>query len=192
MDAFFVSAVGVAVAEIGDRTQLLALMLAAKYPSRPWPLLAGILGATLANHALAGLAGASVDDLLSGPWLDGILGASFLAMALWLLRPDGAGDAGSDANNQRGPFLAALTTFFVAEIGDKTQIATVALAARFPDVVTVVLGTTIGLMVANVPAVLVGRKFADRLPVRAIHWTAAVLFAVLGVVALSRALGFRA
>ncbi|MCX7354393.1 MAG: TMEM165/GDT1 family protein [Alphaproteobacteria bacterium] len=187
MDAFLISAAGVAVAEIGDRTQLLALMLAARYPTRPWPLLAGILIATLVNHALAGLAGASIMDLFPGRWLDAALGVGFLAMAAWLLRPDIAGDA-VDANG-RGPFLAALMAFFVAEIGDKTQFATVALAAQYPDVVAVVLGTTVGMMIANVPAVLVGRKFADRLPVRTIHLVAAALFAVLGVLALWRAFG---
>jgi Ca2+/H+ antiporter, TMEM165/GDT1 family len=188
MDAFLISAAGVAVAEIGDRTQLLALMLAARYPARPWPLLAGILIATLANHAWAGLAGASIGDLFPGRWLDAALGAGFLIMAAWLLRPDSAGDAGANANG-RGPFLAALMAFFVAEIGDKTQLATVALAAQYPDVVAVVLGTTAGMMIANVPVVLVGRKFADRLPVRAIHLVAAALFAVLGVLALWRAFG---
>ncbi len=188
MDAFLVSTAGVAIAEIGDRTQLLALMLAARYPARPWPLLAGILLATLANHALAGLAGASIGDLFTGPWLDAALGAGFLIMAVWLLRPDSADDAGAGANG-RGPFLAALMTFFVAEIGDKTQFATIALAAQYPNVVAVVLGTTAGMMIANVPAVLVGRKFADRLPVRTIHRVAAALFAVLGVLALWRAFG---
>ena len=188
VDAFLISAAGVAVAEIGDRTQLLALMLAARYPARPWPLLAGILIATLANHALAGLAGASIGDLFPGRWLDAALGVGFLVMAAWLLRPDSADDADADANG-RGPFLAALMAFFVAEIGDKTQLATVALAAQYPDVVAVVLGTTAGMMIANVPVVLVGRKFADRLPVRAIHLVAAALFAVLGVLALWRAFG---
>lgn len=188
MDVFLISVAGVAVAEIGDRTQLLALMLAARYPARPWPLLAGILIATLANHALAGLAGASITDLFGGPWLDAGLGAGFLAMAAWLLLPDAAGEAGVGANG-RGPFLAALMAFFVAEIGDKTQFATVALAARYPDVVAVVLGTTVGMMIANVPAVLVGRKFADRLPVRTIHLVAAALFAMLGILALWRAFG---
>lgn len=188
MDAFFISAASVAVAEIGDRTQLLALMLAARYPSRPWPLVAGILIATLANHALAGLVGASIGDLFSGRWLDVALGVGFLAMAVWLLRPDAAGDASADSGG-RGPFLAALIAFFVAEIGDKTQLATVALAAQFPDVASVVLGTTVGMMIANVPAVLIGRKFADRLPVRIVHMIAAALFAVLGVLALWRAFG---
>ena len=188
VDAFLISAAGVAVAEIGDRTQLLALMLAARYPARPWPLLAGILIATLANHALAGLAGASIGDLFPGRWLDAALGVGFLVMAAWLLRPDSADDADADANG-RGPFLAALMAFFVAEIGDKTQLATVALAAQYPDVVAVVLGTTAGMMIANVPVVLVGRKFADRLPVRAIHLVAAALFAVLCVLALWRAFG---
>lgn len=188
MDAFLISAVGVAVAEMGDRTQLLALMLAAKYPSRPWSLLGGILVATLANHTLAGLAGASIGDLFSGPWLDAALGVGFLAMAAWLLRPDAAGDAGTDAG-RRGPFLTALMAFFVAEIGDKTQLATVALAAQYPNVAAVVLGTTVGIMIANAPAVLLGRKFADRLPVRTIHLVAAALFAVLGVLALWRAFG---
>lgn len=188
MDAFLISVGGVTVAEIGDRTQLLALMLAARYPARPWSLLAGILIATLANHALAGLAGASIGDLVSGPWLDMALGVGFLVMAGWLLRPDAAGDQYADAYG-RGPFLAALMAFFVAEIGDKTQLATVALAAQYLDIVAVVLGTTVGMMIANVPAVLVGRKFADRLPVRAIHLAAAVLFAVLGILALARAFG---
>lgn len=188
MDAFLISAAGVAVAEIGDRTQILALMLAARYPTRPWSLLAGILIATLANHALAGAVGASIGDVFAGRWLDVALGVGFLAMALWLLKPDSADGAGANPDG-RGPFLAALIAFFVAEIGDKTQIATVALAAQFPNVTMVVLGTTTGLMIANVPAVLIGRKFAERLPVRAIHLVAAGLFAVLGIVALVRGAG---
>lgn len=188
LDAFLISTASVAVAEIGDRTQLLALMLAAKYPKRPWPILSGILAATLANHALAGLAGASIGDLFTGPWLDAALGAGFLAMAAWLLRPDAPGDLGA-ADNRRGPFLAALLAFFVAEIGDKTQLATVALAARFSNVALVVLGTTLGLVIANVPAVFAGARFAGRSPVRAIHLVAAAIFVVLGVLALVRAAG---
>lgn len=183
MDAFLVSTAGVAIAEIGDRTQLLALMLAARYPARPWPLLAGILFATLANHALAGLAGASIGDLFAGPWLDAALGAGFLIMAAWLLRPDSADGTAANADG-RGPFFAALTTFFVAEIGDKTQFATVALAAQYPNVVAVVLGTTVGMMIANVPAVLFGEALAKRVPLRIVRSAAAVSFVLLGLAVL--------
>jgi Ca2+/H+ antiporter, TMEM165/GDT1 family len=185
MEAFLVSIATVAVAEVGDRTQLLALVLAAHY-RKPWPILAGILLATLANHAAAGLVGAWFGELLSTAVLDAVVGASMLIMALWTLRPDTLEDGA--AASRRGAFLATLIAFFIAEIGDKTQIATVALAAGYSSLGAVVAGTTVGMLLANVPVVLMGKAFADRLPMKAIHYGAAGLFVLLGALFIVRAL----
>jgi Ca2+/H+ antiporter, TMEM165/GDT1 family len=185
MEAFLVSIATVAVAEMGDRTQLLSLVLAAHY-RKPWPILAGILLATLANHALAGLAGVWFGELMSTAVLDAVVGASMLIMALWTLRPDTLEDGA--AASRRGAFLATLIAFFIAEIGDKTQIATVALAAGYSSLGAVVAGTTVGMLLANVPVVLMGKAFADRLPMTAIRYGAAGLFAVLGGLFILRAL----
>jgi len=184
MEALLVSITTVAVAEMGDRTQLLSICLAAHY-RKPWPILAGVFFATLANHALAGLVGVWFGELLTAPVLDATVGASMLVMALWTLRPDrledGAGVSG------RGAFLATLIAFFLAEIGDKTQVATIALAAGYSSLAAVVAGTTGGMLVASVPVVLMGKAFADRLPMKAIHRGAAVLFASLGAAFIVRA-----
>jgi Ca2+/H+ antiporter, TMEM165/GDT1 family len=185
MEAFLVSVSTVAFAEIGDRTQLLSLLLAAHY-RKPWPILAGVLGATLANHALAGLIGVWFGKLLTAPVLDAVVGVSMLGMALWTLRPDQLGAAG--AIGRRGAFLATLIAFFIAEIGDKTQVATVALAAGYSSLAAVVLGTTTGMVAANAPVVFMSQAFAERLPVRAIQLGATGLFAVLGAVFVARAL----
>jgi len=185
MEAFLISLTTISVAEIGDRTQLLSLVLAARY-RRPWPIIAGILCATLANHAAAGAIGMWFGSLLKPRTLEIVVGISMIAMAVWTLKPDKL-DENPGANSAMGAFLATLTTFFVAEIGDKTQIATLALAAAYPNLLAVVAGTTIGMLIANVPVVFLGKAFADRLPLKAIHIGAAVLFAILGVVFLVRA-----
>ena len=181
MEAFLVSIAVVGLAEIGDKTQLLSLLLAARF-RRPWPIIWGILVATLANHAAAGAAGALLGNLVEGAWLRWGLGLSFLAVAVWALIPDRYDDTGADGSGRRfGAFLTTLFAFFVAEIGDKTQIATIGLAARFEQLWPVVLGTTLGMMLANIPAVLIGDRIADRLPVRAIRIAAAAVFAALGI-----------
>ena len=187
MEALLVSLTTVAVAEMGDRTQLLSLVLAAHY-RKPWPILAGVLLATLANHAAAGAIGVWFGRFLSPALLDGVVGAGMLAMALWTLKPDRWEDGA--AVSRRGAFLATLVAIFVAENGDKTQIATEALAAGYANLGAVVAGTTAGMLLANAPVVFLGKAFADRLPMAAIHRAAAVLFAILGLVFLLRAFAF--
>ena len=184
MEAFLVSTGVVALAEIGDKTQLLAFVLAARF-RRPWPIILGILAATLANHALAGAVGTLLVNMVSPIVLRWILGLSFLAMAGWMLIPDKL-----DADEARkhlgtaGAFMSTLVAFFLAEMGDKTQIATVGLAARYDAFFAVVAGTTLGMMIANVPAVIVGDRLAARMPVKLVHGIAAAIFAVLGVLVL--------
>jgi len=184
MEAFLVSITTVAIAEMGDRTQLLSLVLAAHY-RKPWPILAGVLFATLANHSVAGIIGVWFGDFLSPALVDSVVGVSMIAMALWVLKPDTLDD-GNPAN-RRGAFVTTLIAFFIAEIGDKTQIATVALAAGYSDLSAVVAGTTCGMLLANVPVVFLGKGFAARLPLKAIHYGASCLFAVLGAVFIIRA-----
>lgn len=182
MEAFIVSTSIVALAEIGDKTQLLAFILAAKF-RRPWPIILGILAATLANHTLAGAVGAWLTSVVGPEALRWILGIGFLAMAAWTLIPDRFDE--SDAKLARlGVFGTTLVAFFLAEMGDKTQVATVALAAQYQTLAAVVLGTTLGMMIANVPAVLLGERIAGRMPVRAVHLAAAVIFALLGIATL--------
>lgn len=182
MEPFLVSTGIVALAEIGDKTQLLAFLLAAKY-RRPLPIILGILVATLANHGFAGAVGAWITTLLGPQLLRWVLGLSFLAMAVWTLIPDEIDEA--EARPGRfGVFGTTLIAFFLAEMGDKTQIATVALAAQYNALLAVVAGTTLGMMAANVPAVLFGERIARRLPVRLVHAVAAGIFAVLGVLTL--------
>jgi Ca2+/H+ antiporter, TMEM165/GDT1 family len=183
VEAFLVSTLVVGLAEIGDKTQILSFMLAARF-QRPVPIIFGILFATLANHAAAGFAGTLFGSLLAGRWMRWILGLSFLSVAVWALFPDKY-EGGDAAASRSGVFTTALVAFFFAEIGDKTQIATVALAARFEVFYFVVLGTTLGMMLANIPAVLIGNKLAGRLPVRAIRISAAIVFAALGAITLS-------
>jgi Ca2+/H+ antiporter, TMEM165/GDT1 family len=185
MEAFLVSITTISIAEIGDRTQLLSLVLAARY-RRPWPIIAGILCATLANHALAGVVGVWFGSLLKPRTLGVVVGISMIAMAIWTLKPDKL-DENTGAISAMGAFLATLTSFFIAEIGDKTQIATLALAAAYPSLLAVVAGTTAGMMLANVPVVFLGKAFASRLPLKAIHYGAAMLFIVLGLIFLARA-----
>ena len=182
MEAFFVSAGLVAIAEIGDKTQLLAMILATRY-RKPVPIILGILVATLANHALAAWAGAAVAGWLGPQAMRWILGGLFLAMAVWCLVPDKADD-GPNAASAAGAFIATTIAFFVVEIGDKTQIATVALAARFQNLLLVTAGTTLGMMLANVPAVLFGDVLARLAPLQVVRAAAAGSFVVLGVLAL--------
>ncbi|MBI2380581.1 MAG: TMEM165/GDT1 family protein [Gammaproteobacteria bacterium] len=168
----------VALAEVGDKTQLLALMLAARF-RRPWPIVAGILVATLANHGLAAAFGQWLGAWLSPELLRWPLGLSFLAVAVWILIPDRL-EQDEDAISRRGPFLATLVLFFLAEIGDKTQVATVMLAAQFESLMMVVVATTIGMLIANAPVVWLGGRLAQRLPMKLMHRLAAALFAGLG------------
>lgn len=169
---------------MGDKTQLLAMLLAAKF-RRPWPIVAGILVATLANHALAGAVGQWVADAIGPQWLRWIIGASFLAMAVWMLIPDKIDEEETDAKGLRlGVFGTTVVAFFLAEMGDKTQIATVALAARYDAVVAVVAGTTLGMMIANAPAVWLGDRIAQAVSMRLVHAISALIFAVLGVLTL--------
>ncbi|HTU00056.1 MAG TPA: TMEM165/GDT1 family protein [Rhizomicrobium sp.] len=185
MEAFLISLSTVAFAEIGDRTQLLSLVLAAKF-RKPWQITAGVLLATLANHAMAGFLGVWVGHFLTPRVLDLIVGVSMLGMALWTLKPDKLD--GEESIAQKSTFWATLIAFFIAEIGDKTQIATMALAAGYSNLPAVVAGTTLGMMIANVPVIFLGSAFASRLPLKAIHIGAAILFAVLGTVFIVRGL----
>lgn len=172
-----------ALAEIGDKTQLLSLVLAARY-RKAWPIVAGIFVATILNHAAAGAFGAWITGFFGPQTLTRILGASFLVMAAWILVPDKLDDDAAAAKAFGGVFLTTTVLFFLAEIGDKTQVATVMLAARYPSLVQVVLGTTIGMMIANVPVVFFGEAIARRLPVPIVRRVAAAAFAILGVAAL--------
>jgi len=182
MEAFLISTGVIALAEIGDKTQLLALVLAAKF-RKPVPIILGILVATLANHALAGAAGAWISAAIGPTAMRWVLGLSFIAMALWTLIPDKYEEA-KDAAPRFGVFGTTLIAFFLLEMGDKTQIATVALAAKYSSLVGVVAGTTLGMMLANVPAVLIGEVAAKKLPMRLVHGIAAAIFFALGVTVL--------
>ena len=182
MEAFLVSTGIVALAEIGDKTQLLAFLLAAKF-RKPLPIVLAILVATIANHTFAAAIGTWVTSMLSPEVLRWVLGISFLAMAGWTLIPDKF-EEGDAKLAKYGVFLTTLIAFFLAEMGDKTQIATVALAAQYNAFFAVVAGTTFGMMLANVPAVYLGDRIADRLPIRLVHSIAALIFAILGVATL--------
>lgn len=184
MEAFLLSTGIVALAEIGDKTQLLAFMLAAKF-RRPVPIILGILVATLANHAFAGAVGAWITKLVDPEILRWILGLSFLAMAVWILIPDKLDDEEDSHLARLGVFGTTVVAFFLAEMGDKTQVATVALAAQYAAFFTVVAGTTLGMMLANVPAVLLGDRIANRLSIRLVHGIVAVVFAILGIAVLT-------
>lgn len=186
MESFLVSLSTVALAEIGDRTQILTLVLAARY-RKPWPILAGILFATLANHILAAFVGVYVGRYLTPRILDGAVGVSLIGMAIWTLKPEKA-EAGAAATRRASAFVATFATIFLAEMGDKTQIATIALAAAYSNLAVVVAGTTTGMMLVNTPVVFFGKLFSDRLPLRAINYTASALFLVIGGVFLARAL----
>jgi hypothetical protein len=176
----------VALAEMGDKTQLLSLMLAARYPKHALAIIAGILIATIANHACAALLGHWLTTLVSPDVMRWILGLSFLGIGLWLLVPDHIDDAAGSKVIDRAWQVFLLTTglFFLAEMGDKTQIATIALGARYEDVISVTIGTTLGMMFANAPAVWVGQKFTKRMPIKLVHAVAAVSFITIGVATL--------
>ncbi|RZI88900.1 MAG: TMEM165/GDT1 family protein, partial [Pseudomonas sp.] len=163
LESLLVPTAIVALAEIGDKTQLLALILAARF-RKPWPIIAGIVVATLANHAAAGAVGAWVSGFFTESVLHWVLAASFVATALWTLVPDKMDDDESSAARRFGPFVTTLIAFFLAEIGDKTQVATVMLAAQYPHLIMVIIGTTLGMLIANVPVVLAGNFAAEKLP----------------------------
>ncbi|MBZ0224391.1 MAG: TMEM165/GDT1 family protein [Comamonas sp.] len=183
MEAFLVSTGVVALAEIGDKTQLLAFVLAARF-KKPLPIIGGILLATLVNHGLAGALGAWIIELVRPGVLRWVLGASFIAMAVWTLVPDRIDDDETRVARRLGVFGATLVTFFLAEMGDKTQIATVAMAAHYGMPLAVVAGTTLGMMIADVPAVFVGDRLSGRIPMKLVHTVAAAVFALLGVATL--------
>ena len=176
----------VTLAEIGDKTQLLAFLLAARF-KKPVPIVLGILVATLANHGLAGALGQWITALLSPEVLRWVLGAGFIAMAVWTLIPDEIEEDEVKLSQGMGVFGATVVTFFLAEMGDKTQIATVALAAHESSALAVVAGTTLGMLIADVPAVFVGNKFAERIPMKLVHGVAAAIFAILGALTLLKA-----
>jgi len=184
MEAFLVSTGIVALAEMGDKTQLLSLVLAARF-RKPWPIAVGILVATLANHSLAGAAGAWVTTVLGPQVLRWVLGGSFVAMAGWMLIPDKLDESGGDKAPRLGVFGTTLIAFFLAEMGDKTQVATVMLAAQYSGWLWVVAGTTLGMMLANVPVVWFGDRVTRRVPIRVVHLVSAVIFAGLGAGALA-------
>jgi putative Ca2+/H+ antiporter (TMEM165/GDT1 family) len=173
----------VTLAEMGDKTQLLAFLLAAKY-KKPVPIILGILFATILNHGLAGVLGLWITQILSPEILRWVLGLSFIAMALWTLVPDKIEDEEASFWVKSGVFITTLVTFFLAEMGDKTQVATIAMAAHYPSPIMVVIGTTLGMMIADVPAVFLGNSFAKKLPLKLIHAIAAAIFFVMGVFVL--------
>lgn len=192
MESLLISTGVVALAEIGDKTQLLAFLLAARF-KKPLPIVLGILVATLVNHGLAGAVGAFITSHVSPQAMRWVLGLSFLGMAAWTLIPDKIEEEEAQVAQRFGVFGATLVTFFLAEMGDKTQVATVALAAHYPSPVLVVAGTTLGMLIADVPAVFVGDRLAGRIPMKLVHGVAAAMFAVLGVATLlgaGHSLGF--
>ena len=183
MESLLVSTGVVALAEMGDKTQLLAFILAARF-KKPVPIILGILVATVLNHGLAGALGTWITAILSPDVLRWVLGLSFLGMAIWTMIPDKIEEEETHIATRLGVFGATLITFFLAEMGDKTQIATVALAAHYAQPLLVVIGTTLGMLIADVPAVFVGDKFAARIPMKLVHTMAAAIFAVLGLLVL--------
>ena len=183
MESLLVSTGVVALAEIGDKTQLLAFILAARF-KKPAPIILGILLATLVNHGLAGALGAWITSAISPGTLRWVLGLSFIGMAIWTLIPDKIEEEETQVAQRWGVFGATLITFFLAEMGDKTQIATVAMSAHYADPLLVVMGTTMGMLIADVPAVFVGDKLATRIPMKLVHTIAAAIFALLGAATL--------
>ena len=183
MEAFLISTGIVALAEIGDKTQLLALLLAARF-KKPWPIVWGIFVATVLNHAMAGALGAWITTLISPQTLRWILGASFIAMAVWMLIPDKLVESTDKPPWRFGVFGTTVVLFFLAEMGDKTQVATVMLAARFDAYAAVVVGTTLGMMLANVPVVFLGERMTRLVPLRVVHIVSAIIFLGLGLFAL--------
>ena len=192
MEALLVSTGVVALAEIGDKTQLLAFILAARF-KKPVPIILGILCATLVNHGLAGALGAWITSVVTPDILRWVLGVSFIGMAIWTLIPDKIEEDETQVANRFGVFGATLITFFLAEMGDKTQIATIAMAAHYANPLLVVIGTTLGMLIADVPAVFVGDRLAAKIPMKLVHSIAAAIFAALGIATLlgaGKAFGF--
>ena len=185
MEALLISTGVVALAEIGDKTQLLAFILAARF-KKPLPIILGILCATLVNHGLAGALGAWITTVVSPDAMRWILGISFIGMAIWTMIPDKIEEEETHVAKKWGVFGATLITFFLAEMGDKTQIATVALAAHYAAPLMVVIGTTLGMLIADVPAVFVANKFAEKIPMKLVHSIAASIFLVMGLLTLFR------
>jgi putative Ca2+/H+ antiporter (TMEM165/GDT1 family) len=192
MESLLISTGVVALAEIGDKTQLLAFILAARF-KKPVPIILGILFATLFNHGLAGALGAWITSTVSPEIMRWVLGASFIGMAIWTLIPDKIEEEETQIAKKLGVFGATLVTFFLAEMGDKTQIATVAMAAHYPNPILVVAGTTLGMLIADVPAVFIGDKLANKIPMKLVHGIAAAIFAAMGIATLlgaGKSLGF--
>lgn len=188
-EAFLASIAVVALAEIGDKTMLLAIMLSARLRA-PWQILAGIFGATILNHALAALVGQQVAGLIDAPWFRIAVALGFIAMAAWTLIPDKLDDEDGGFRQRGGPFLTTLIAFFLVEMGDKTQVATIALGAQYGDVLIVALGTTVGMMIANTPAVFLGHELVSRVSLRLTRILAALLFLGLGLWQLAESLHF--
>jgi putative Ca2+/H+ antiporter (TMEM165/GDT1 family) len=188
MEALFTSTAVVALAEVGDKTQLLAIVLATRF-RRPWPIVAGIFVATLANHFLAALVGEQAAAFLDGTWFRYLVAASFIAMAAWTLVPDKLDDDEETAPSRLGPFLATTIAFFLVEMGDKTQLATIALGARYHAVLPVMTGTTLGMMIANLPAVFLGHEIIKRVPMALVRTLAALLFLAIGLWMLAQTAG---
>lgn len=186
IESILVSTGVVALAEMGDKTQLLAFILAARF-KRPLPIILGILVATLLNHGLAGALGTWIITLISTDTLHWMLGLSFIGMAIWTLIPDKIEEEETTIASKLGVFGATFVTFFLAEMGDKTQIATIALAAHYAAPLFVIAGTTLGMLIADVPAVFLGNKFADKIPMKLVHGIAALIFAIMGVLTLFQA-----
>ncbi len=183
MESLLVSTGVVALAEIGDKTQLLAFILAARF-KKPVPIILGILVATIINHGLAGALGAWITSVVTPEILRWVLGLSFIGMAIWTMIPDKIEEEETKVAQKFGVFGATLITFFLAEMGDKTQIATVAMAAHYAAPVMVVIGTTLGMLIADVPAVFIGDKLANKIPMKLVHSIAAAIFAILGIATL--------
>ena len=187
-ETFGISTLLVALAEMGDRTQLLTILLASRY-RKPLAILAGVLAATLANHALAALAGYYISSFLDAPWFRYLIGLSFIVMAGWVLIPDKEAEEGA-SKSHGGVFLTTLIAFFIVEMGDKTQITTAALAARFANVAIVTLGTTTGMMLANIPAAYFGQAITRVVPLKVMRIVSAAIYAVLGLVSLAETAGY--
>ena len=183
IDSLLISTSVVALAEMGDKTQLLAFILAARF-KKPIPIILGILAATIINHGLAGALGAWITSMVNPEVLRWILGASFIGMAIWTLIPDKIEEEETQVAKHLGVFGATFITFFLAEMGDKTQLATIALAAHYAAPLAVVVGTTLGMLIADVPAVFIGNKFAAKTPMKLVHSIAAAIFAIMGVLTL--------
>jgi putative Ca2+/H+ antiporter (TMEM165/GDT1 family) len=189
LEALLTSTAVVALAEIGDKTQLLAIVLATRF-KKPWPIVGGIFVATIANHFLAALVGEQAASFLDGLWFRYLVAASFIVMAAWTLIPDKFDEDEEARPSRFGPFLATAIAFFIVEMGDKTQIATIALGARFQSVLPVMMGTTIGMMIANVPAVFLGNALVKRVPLNVVRTVAALLFLAIGLWLLAQTAGW--